>query len=653
MVRLADHTAVLRIDGVEVAASGVCFATDRTSWTFEHDGVQVVRTLLNNPSAAQLTLRWSITAQRSARIDEAWRPCALPLVPGPLMSKREPVPSTHRGAARWTWRGGFALSTVSRGLTDALRSLAARCHRLRPAVQPNGQRLRWAPRARRRRPGGPRVALLVPPSLEMELVAPTSAGRVKLQESGPTITIDPPDGTPIEVVVSLSLIDPLLVDDAMAPESIEAIGHGGPVGDAQLEREAIWHVHQLRAMRVPDPAIGHTFVMQGSAYAFIHGLHGAIRDEAFVVAALARLDSATARDALLSIAAMARHDGMFHYAHAGYGAVLSGGIHSTPTDLPLFFLWAVAEYVAATGDRAVLDDVVTSRGRHRDDRSRSVADVVVAAADAIDAQVGRGPHGLLRVGSGDWADPISLMVRRRGAFHRTGESTFNTGMALAVLPMVAPILDSLDAGVARRALELTKALDDALESAWNGKWYLRGWDGRGGPIGATHCFLDAQLWAIIAAHGTGVRRRELVETIASRCDDPSPIGPAILDRPHRVRLGLLADGWDCNGGVWAALGGLAGWAYALVDPPRAEALLGRMSFAGQQAAYPHIWYGQWSGPDARNSWMGDRVGETFVHPATPMTEFPTMNSNAHAGPLLALEKLRRITHRDPDPSPPR
>jgi len=102
---------------------------------------------------------------------------------------------------------------------------------------------------------------------------------------------------------------------------------------------------------------------------------------------------------------------------------------------------------------------------------------------------------------------------------------------------------------------------------------------------------------------------------------------------------MLADGTDCNGGVWAALGGLTAWAYALVDRTRAEGLLRRLSFESQQAAYPEIWYGQWSGPDARNSRMGDRPGETFVHPATPMTEFPVMNSNAHAGPLLGLQKL--------------
>lgn len=659
MVHLADRTASLRIDGVEVECARSRFELDGVTWTFEHAGVCVVRTLGSDPSSPHLSLRWTITADRPVRIHEQWQLHAIPLIPGPLMSRPEPVPSTHRGPARLMWRAGFVLSGVSRAATDAVRSLAGRRHRLHPIVDPSGRRLQWAPRSPRRRPSGPRIALMVPPTLEMTLADPAQGVSTRLDLLGPTIEVHPPAGTDrasedheavaqIEVSASLRLIDTLIRHrDAISPTGPDEVPEVGATlpgdlsDDPQLAREAIWHVHQLRALRVPDPFIDRTFVTQGSAYAFVHGLHGAIRDEAFVVAALARLDPATAREALLAIASMARPDGMFHYAHAGYGAVLSGGIHSTPTDLPLFYLWAVAEYLGATDDLSVLEDGVAPRGRVGAARQRqTVGDLVVAAARAVDSHVGRGPHGLLRVGSGDWADPISLMVRRRSAFHRSGESSFNTGMALAVLPMVAPLLEALDSPTAGRTAELAGLLGNALDDAWTGRWYLRGWDGRGGPIGASHCFLDAQLWPIIAGHGPRARRAGLVRTIAERCDDPSPIGPAILDRPHRVRLGMLADGWDCNGGVWAALCGLTGWAYALVDPERAEALLGRISFAGQQAAYPDIWYGQWTGPDARNSWMGDRVGETFVHPATPMTEFSALNSNAHAGPLLALEKLR-------------
>ena len=106
-----------------------------------------------------------------------------------------------------------------------------------------------------------------------------------------------------------------------------------------------------------------------------------------------------------------------------------------------------------------------------------------------------------------------------------------------------------------------------------------------------------------------------------------------------MRAGLLAPGWDVNGGVWAFIGALTAWGLALHDPQRAWRCLGKQMLAAHARAYPGIWYGIWSGPDAFNAHFGDRPGETYVQPATPMREFPVMNSNAHAGPLLAVLKL--------------
>lgn len=169
-----------------------------------------------------------------------------------------------------------------------------------------------------------------------------------------------------------------------------------------------------------------------------------------------------------------------------------------------------------------------------------------------------------------------------------------------------------------------------------GAWFLRGYDGQGGALGREHLFLDANAWCLVARIGTDAQRANLVRSIRERCDDPSSIGPTILDRPHRVRAGILPAGWDVNGGVWPAIGALTVWGLALHDPESAWRSLAKQTFAAHARAYPHVWYGIWSGPDAYNSHHGERPGETYVQPATPMREFPVMNSNAHAAPLLAL-----------------
>ena len=636
MWRLVNRSAVVTIDGAEVGPVEVVLGADRCTWVFERGGVRVTRTIAGDPDRARLELRWTIAAQHPTVVTERWSVDALPLLAAPLMSRRVAPPSTHHGSDRWVWGAMFTGSDAARRLTDEVRRLVGRRHPLRGHVDPSGRRIRWSSNGSRRLPKRPRWFLATPPALELTVEPSTSGADASVHGDQVRLSVDA-DGA-VTFTATLELDDPLL--DAALPEPADLAPIGAaavvPDGSDVLVREADWHVHQLRALRVPDPYVGRRFVMQGSAYGFVHGLHGAVRDEAIVVVALTPFDPATARETLLSTASMARPDGTFHYAHTGCGAVASGGVHASPTDLPLFFLWAASRYVEIAGDRDVLHEAVPRRGRARGSATTSVAEVASAAVRALDAHVGTGPHGMLRVGSGDWADPISLMVRRRRAFHRHGESTFNTAMALAVLPGAAELLDGWDRAAADRCRSLVAELDVALESAWTGRWYLRGWDGRGGPIGAERCFLDAQVWAVIAGHGPPVRCAALVEVMGRLLDDPSPIGPTILDRPHRVRLGMLADGWDCNGGVWAALGGLAVEAFALHDPQRAAASLHRQSFEHRRHVYPDIWFGQWSAPDATNSWMGDQPGGTYVHPATPMTEFPVMNSNAHAGPLLGL-----------------
>ncbi len=641
MVRLADHNFGCPLQGSTVELEAVAFGVDRCQWTWSDGATRVNRTLIADESAPVLHLEWTVEGLLNDRsthvLTENFDVSPYPLLAAPLMSRRIPVPSTHRGFDRSIWRLMFLGSDLARRATDRTRSYLGGRQPLDGVVSADGRTVVWQPDDARIRPTKPRLVVGVPPTLRFTVEQLPPHGEINIDPK--SLTIRSTSAGKDQMSALLALDDPLLkgvVARKLSPPRDLPAG----IPEA-LAAEAFWHVQQLRALRVPDPFVGQPFVMQGSAYGFIHGLHGALRDEAFVVAALAPIDPDVAKHALLAMTSLARRDGTFHYAHTGYGAALSGGIHASPSDLGLFYLWALTRYVDATGDHDVCSLTVRLRGTAN--RQSTVGEVALGAARALDTRVGFGPHGMLRVGSGDWADPISLMVRRRRAFHRYGESTFNTAMALAILPDAAKLLDGLDTGVSHRCVQLHEFLGKSLEGAWTGRWYARGWDGRGHRIGADHLFLDAQVWALIARHGPMDRRAELVRTIGLLLDDPSPIGPTILDRPHKVRLGMLADGWDCNGGVWAALGGLTAWAYALHDPARAWQTLHKQSLNHRREAYPDIWYGQWSGPDASNSHFGDHPGETFVQPATPMTEFPVMNSNVHASALLGLQAVLAAT----------
>lgn len=640
MVRPVDRGGRWSIDGIAPTITSTCFEPDGVTWTASVTGAGPVRRRLRaDADHARLHLEIENMGTTPVDVEERWEVHPRPLVIGSLMSRPIPPPSTFGPLRRARWRAVFAVSGTVRALTDCGRSAIAAT--MRPTVGADGASLRvtarrasapgdirprwvdrrWGELAMRRVDPGPHdtwsttgVRLRLAPGASATLV-------LELDVSGaPAVPPSPPTADRLDAAAG-----------APGSEILE-------IAPPELAAEARWHLAQLRGLRVPDAAFGRTFTMQGSAYAFVHGVHGAPRDVAIVAVALAPFDPEMARELVRFLARTCRPSGAMHYLHTGSGRTTSAAVHAAPTDLPLWLLWAVAEVVAATGDDGLLDEVHPFAPGDPAPAT-TVGERLVAAARWMRTAVGTGAHGMLRVGSGDWSDPISLMVRRRRAFHRWGESGFNTAFAAHALPLAAPLIAMVDPDEADRARALADRCAAAMDAAWTGRWYLRGWDGCGAPVGRDHLFLDGQVWTLIAGIGQEDRRRSLVEEIRRRCDDPSPIGPTILDRPHRVRGDLLAPGWDCNGGVWAAISALTAWGYATVDADLAWRCLERQSMAAHGRAHPDRWAGTWSGPDCRNSHLGDEAGGTFVHPATPMAEFPVMNSNFHAGPLLALAKV--------------
>lgn len=621
-----------------------------------------------------VTLVGPTGALDGATWEECWRPDPYPLVLGGLMSPAIDPPDDVVGAARFTWRALYRTSAVSRAATDRYRRAFARLSTYLAEPRPGERSLVFVPtRPVRDAPavaaatgatGASRAAGAVeadPPPAWFDLHLPRLVITVLSTPGDDTdwsaVELDPVAGS-VQVALDgraeqhLTLAVALAVDDddarrlaalAAAPGHepaaaarswaglVEVSGTGHPV----LEREAAWHGAYLVGAETFDAAFGRRFVAQGSAYQFVHGLHGAPRDYCIFAVPLALIDPVAAREQLEVVLRMTRPSGSMVYAHTGRGRLTSGGIHAAPTDLPLFLLWALTEYVWSTGDVAFLDRVVPFAPPD-DGPGGTVRERVLLAWRYVRDRIGRGGHGLLRVGSGDWADPISAMVPDRHAFHERGESGFNTALGVFALPRAADLIGADHPGEAEAMRAFAGELRAAMADAWAGDWFLRGFDGLGGPVGDGHLFVDGQVWALIAGIGTDEQRSLLVRALTERCVQPSPIGATILDRPHPNRAGMLAPGWDCNGGVWAAINALLAWGLAAHDPIAAWDLVERQSLAAHARAYPGVWYGVWSGPDAYNAWFGSRPGETFVQPATPMTEYPVMNANAHAGPLLAL-----------------
>lgn len=410
--------------------------------------------------------------------------------------------------------------------------------------------------------------------------------------------------------------------------------------DPVLQREMAWHSYGLQAALVYNSFHRAHVVAQGSAYLYLHGADGAPRDIALYTVALCYQNPPLAREMLrLLMQLQDAKTGALPYAFVGYGAVDDAlGLHSAPSDLDLFFMLAVVEYLSATGDISILSEkIVFYPPAAPVEGGKRGLDHVRAAAKHLLETVGTGANGLLRIGSGDWSDGIVIETALDdgpGPFgvtyqnsKRNGESIPNTQMALYVLPLLAALVEAHDGELAAYLRAPLADFQAALAKQWNAQgWYnravLRGFDNR--EITHSRFELEAQPWALISGvaartgtQGALIQRVEAVDAL-------SPIGAPL--RP--------------GGAVWPAVSQLLTWAYARCGRDAlAWRSLYRHTFAAHSTVYPDVWLGTWSAPDGINGLASDRPGGTWSSPVTPMTDFPVMNANPHALALLALLRV--------------
>ncbi len=417
-----------------------------------------------------------------------------------------------------------------------------------------------------------------------------------------------------------------------------------------LQREMAWHAYNLLSATVYNAFYQAHVVPQGSAYLYLHGADGAPRDQALFAVPLTYLRPDLARETLCLIMRLTHADtGAMTYAFAGHGHHSDAlGIHAAPSDLDLFFLLALSEYLAATGDMDFLNVEVPfypPGARPAPPLGLTVLDHVRVAMKHLVESVGVGEHGLIKIGDGDWSDAIVIETAVRDgllgvAFDNSkerGESVPNTQMALYVLPLAAAIVEGRDPALADRMRGLLPGLRAALAKQWTGHWYTRAVlrDGLDRPVVVGDDFIDleSQPWALISGYAANMGvEATLIESIKTLLDDPSPIGATLRER----------------GMVWPAVSQLLTWGYTRSRPDLAWRSLTRHTFAAHAETFPNVWINIWSGPDGVYSFNADtdNPGGTWFSPATPMTDFPVMNANPHAMALLGLLRVCGI-----EPSP--
>ncbi|MBA4388862.1 MAG: hypothetical protein C0404_12840 [Verrucomicrobia bacterium] len=245
-------------------------------------------------------------------------------------------------------------------------------------------------------------------------------------------------------------------------------------------------------------------------------------------------------------------------------------------DNPIWTAELVNAYVKETGDIGVLDEVV----EYLDGGKGSVWEHLVRIQERLVKL--RGEHNLVLVGGGDWNDAL-------GPFGKEGrgESAWLSLLVVRGIRMLVELAERTNRKAdASKLVSWRKNIVAAFnKNAWDGEWYIYGWDDAGVPVGSRHSpegkiHANVQTWALMEKVVPPAREKILWGSIRRYLETDAGLltcWPAyVKTQPTGARIAEMNPGWMENAAIYCH--GTAFYMAACVAAGRGEDALRALQY---------------------------------------------------------------------------
>eukprot|EP01084_Bolivina_argentea_P097332 174980_1 len=219
----------------------------------------------------------------------------------------------------------------------------------------------------------------------------------------------------------------------------------------EIAREILWDYGYLRSTLTFYDLYNEYILDQGTGYRYISGFQGAFRDPLqhilpFIFTSTDKFKSII-RYHLKQI--QPTFNDMTRFVNVPWGLTGNGIIYTTggdASDLELYLLYVISEYILATRDIQFLSEKIDLNvfGDTNSYGNYTILDCLIESYQFLHSHIGIGRHGVIRVQSGDWNDGIATMENNNYIETlKKAESGLNTAMLTYVLPKFITVLNMI------------------------------------------------------------------------------------------------------------------------------------------------------------------------------------------------------------------